>query len=282
MKTLLAAALLLGAVTGRAAAEPALWVVQGPIAKIYLFGTMHILPKPVDWFGPKISTAFADSKTLFEEADIGMVQPQVLSRIMNAAVSPDVDLWQLLPDKSAAKFRDLVRACHLPANVVAHFRPWFAAMLPTTCQVMTLGDNAAKHSPEAKLLAEAKAHGTKTDFFETADEQIALLAGMPEKVQLAELEQAIDEGGDDLDDMEQSWSNGDVSALTRLVLKARADDDVSYQAIFVQRNKRFAARIETLLHGHENVFVAIGAGHFAGPDSVQAQLAQRGWVAKRL
>jgi hypothetical protein len=282
MKTLLAGALLLCAAAANAGAEPAIWVVQGPAARVYLFGTMHILDKPIDWFGAKISAAFADSKTLFEEADIGMQDPEMLSRLMDEAVSPGIDLWRMLPAKSAAKFRELVRSCQLPEDMVAHFRPWFAAMLPTTCQVLASDDDSAPATPEADLLARAKEAGTKVEFFETIDQQIALLAGTPEKVQLAELEQAIDEGGDDLASMETAWVNGDLDSLTRLVMQAHADDDVSYQTIFVQRNQRFAARIETLLHGTATVFVAIGAGHFVGPDSVQAQLARDGWAAKRL
>jgi uncharacterized protein YbaP (TraB family) len=36
-----------------------------------------------------------------------------------------------------------------------------------------------------------------------------------------------------------------------------------------------------MLKGHGTVFVAIGAGHLAGPDSVIAMLAKQGIQAKR-
>jgi len=287
MKIVVAAALLVlalaGLGAGRAAAEPAIWLVQSPTAKIYLFGTMHILPKKMDWLGAKTKAAFDASDTLFEEADVGMVQPQALAHFMNLATSPDIDLWQLLPAKSADKFRDLLRACHLPVNLVQHFRPWYAAMMPTVCQIMNEGNFNTKDGPEAIFVAGAKKAGKKIDFFETADEQMALLSGSPEKVQLAELEQAIDETDDgSLDAMEKSWAAGDVAEMARLVVKTRGENAAFYDVLFVKRNAKFAARIAGLLRGHGTVFVAIGAGHLAGPDSVQAQLAKSGILAARL
>jgi uncharacterized protein YbaP (TraB family) len=275
------AAMLLGWAT-QAAAEPAIWLVQSPTAKIYLFGTMHILPRKIEWLGPRTQAAFDASGTLFEEADVGMVQPQAMAHFMSQATSPDIDLWRLLPPKSAAKFRDMLRACHLPVNIVQHFRPWYAAMMPTVCQIINEGHFTTQDGPEAIFIARAKQQGKKIDFFETADEQMALLSGAPEKVQLAELEQAIDESDDgSLDAMETSWAAGDVAEMARLVVKTRHENAELYHVVFVQRNAKFAARIAAMLRGQGTVFVAIGAGHLAGPDSVQAQLAKAGISAER-
>jgi uncharacterized protein YbaP (TraB family) len=277
-------ALLACAHIGIARAEPALWLVQSPTAKIYLFGTMHVLPKHVDWFGPRISAAFAASTILFEEADIGMVQPQVMSHIMNEAVSPDFDLLPLLSSKTAAKFTELVRSCHLPLNVVSHFRPWFAAMLPTMCDLMAGSEGAldSKLGPEGTLITRAKQQHKQIDFFETADQQIGYLSNAPEKTQIAELEQAIDEDDpSELTRIEDAWFNGDVAAIAKSVAHDRGDDETTYQTIFVHRNERFAQRIATLLRGHDTAFVAIGAGHLAGPDSVQVQLEKQGFKSNR-
>jgi Uncharacterized protein conserved in bacteria len=49
----------------------------------------------------------------------------------------------------------------------------------------------------------------------------------------------------------------------------------------VLRNRAFADDIGQLLSGKGTYFVAIGAGHLAGPDSVQKQLARRGYKAVR-
>jgi len=284
VKLMACAALIACAPIGMVRAEPAIWLVQSPKAKVYLFGTMHVLPKHVDWFGPHIGAAFSASTVLFEEADIGMVQPQVMSHIMNQAISPDFDLLPLLSGKTAAKFAVLVRSCQLPLNVVSHFRPWFAAMLPTMCDLMADGGGAldSKLGPEGTLITRAKQDHKQIDFFETADEQIGYLSNAPEKIQIAELEQAIDQDDPaELTRIENAWFNGDVAAMAKTVAHDRGDDESTYQTIFVHRNERFAQRIAIMLRGHDTIFVAIGAGHLAGPDSVQVQLGKQGFIANR-
>ena len=42
----------------------------------------------------------------------------------------------------------------------------------------------------------------------------------------------------------------------------------------VQRNEAWAKKIATLLQQPGTVFIAVGAAHLAGPDSVQVQLRQ--------
>ena len=54
-----------------------------------------------------------------------------------------------------------------------------------------------------------------------------------------------------------------------------------YKLLIVERNARFADQIAALARGRGVVFVAIGAGHLAGPDSVQADLAKLGLTAVR-
>jgi uncharacterized protein YbaP (TraB family) len=272
---------------GVAHAEPALWFVSGAGAKVYLFGTMHILPKKADWFGPKIAAAFADSSALVEEADVGLSNPAVVQKIMMQAVAPDYDIWSKLSAKAADRFRAEVKSCGLPDQVVAHFRPWFASMLPAVCALMSGGDKSAvaSSSPEAALLAKARAGGKAVDFFETPEQQIGYLAGASEAVQIKALESAIeddDNNGESFNGMEATWLAGDVPGIAKLVDGMRAKGVAFYDVIFTQRNKRFAARIAAMLGGKKTVFVAIGAGHFAGPDSVLAMLAKMGIVAKRL
>ncbi len=268
-------------------ADPAIWQVQSPTAKIYLFGTMHILPNKIDWFGPKIAAAFQDSTVLMEEADVGLTNPEALQGIMAQAIAPDYDIWSKLSASSAAKFRHQVEKCHLPDEIVAHFKPWFAAMLPTVCALMEKSDDVSvsSSSPEANLLAKAKDSGKQLDFFETPEQQIGYLSSASDAVQIKELENAIDEGdssGEDLNAMEKAWQAGDVPAIAKLVADMNAKSPDFYTMIFTQRNARFATRIAALLHGTKTVFVAIGAGHLAGPDSVQAQLAKAGVEAKKL
>ena len=49
----------------------------------------------------------------------------------------------------------------------------------------------------------------------------------------------------------------------------------------MRRNQAWAAALQAKLAGSGVSFVAVGAGHLVGPDSVQAQLKKRGIEAVR-
>jgi len=48
-------------------ARPALWKVVSKSATIYLFGSVHVLPKGVEWHTPALKKAEAEAGTLFLE-----------------------------------------------------------------------------------------------------------------------------------------------------------------------------------------------------------------------
>jgi uncharacterized protein YbaP (TraB family) len=265
-----------------ARAEPALWRADSATAHVYLFGTMHILPKKADWFGPKISAAFNASSTLWEEADIGTNNPQLAAKIMTQALAPDFDLWAAIPAPTATKFRGELHGCGIDPGFMTHMKPWMASMMVTICQIMAAskgGLGASGDNPEAALLARAQGAGKSVAYFETAEQQIGYISGAPQSAQLTQLKQAIDEaetGHDDYGKLESAWLAADVSKIADSVVDTRKQDEAFYQTIFVQRNQRFAKRIAEMLHDHGTVFVAIGAGHFAGNDSVLRMLADQG------
>jgi uncharacterized protein YbaP (TraB family) len=54
-----------------------------------------------------------------------------------------------------------------------------------------------------------------------------------------------------------------------------------YQRLLVQRNQVWATKIAAMLQQPGTVFIAVGAAHLAGPDSVQVQLRKLGISAQR-
>ena len=48
-------------------ARPALWKIADADTTIYLFGTVHVLPPGIDWFGGKVAAAFDGSQELVTE-----------------------------------------------------------------------------------------------------------------------------------------------------------------------------------------------------------------------
>jgi uncharacterized protein YbaP (TraB family) len=83
--------------------------------------------------------------------------------------------------------------------------------------------------------------------------------------------------------MVDAWSRGDVNELDRVVVEDMKESAPGvYKAILVDRNTDWANQIETLLEGSGTAFIAVGAAHLAGDDSVQAMLTQRGVDVERV
>jgi uncharacterized protein YbaP (TraB family) len=66
------------------------------------------------------------------------------------------------------------------------------------------------------------------------------------------------------------------------MLNAELDDPVLHKRLLTDRNARWAQWIDGRLKQPGTVFVAVGAGHLAGSDSVQRQLRKRGIKVRRV
>lgn len=61
----------------------------------------------------------------------------------------------------------------------------------------------------------------------------------------------------------------------------QSESPVLYEALLVRRNTDWANQIQTLLEGSGTIFMAVGAAHLAGDDSVQEILEDRGLTVTR-
>ena len=81
--------------------------------------------------------------------------------------------------------------------------------------------------------------------------------------------------------MLSEWVEGDAEALGAL-MNANLADPVLAEALLYGRNRNWAAWIDERLDTPGTVFVAVGAGHLAGTNSVQDYLEQRGTTVTRI
>ena len=87
----------------------------------------------------------------------------------------------------------------------------------------------------------------------------------------------------ELDEAAKDWADGDVDGIDRtLVADMRTSSPELYDLLVRKRNVAMADKIAARLKMGGTVFVAVGAAHLAGPDSIQKALAKRGIRVKRL
>jgi uncharacterized protein len=267
-----------------AAAEPALWKVQGAHATVYLFGTVHALKKTTVWRSPKFEAAFASASSLWEEVanadDAAAAQPL----IMQYGVDPTHPLSSILDEAGKEKLSAFETAYGLPDAAVEPFRPWLAALTFSVLPIVRAGYDP-KSGVDLVLKSEALAHGKSVNGFETMEQQMHFLADLPQKVQVDYMLFTLD-GADaaaaQLGAAVDAWAAGDTAQLEAMLNRTLfVRYPGLYDVLLVQRNRAIAAKIEQMLKGDGVVFVAVGAGHLAGPDSIQADLAKDGIQAVR-
>ena len=83
-------------------------------------------------------------------------------------------------------------------------------------------------------------------------------------------------------DMQAAWKQGDQAIFVQMLAQLKAASPDTYRMMFTERNGRWADWIGARMQTPGTVFVAVGAGHLAGNDSLLVRLAERGIESARL
>ena len=263
---------------------PALWVIRDADSTLYLFGTVHVLRPTTAWGSPRVDAAFDSADQVWFEISNPDDQMAIVPLIQQHGLSPDRQLSHLVTTGQLTLLDSAARSIGSNAVQMDVFRPWLAALTLSVAPLTAAGYDP-RSGVELTLKARADAAGKPVHGFETIDKQVRILAGMPESEQLAYLASTLEsyEGATvELDRMVEAWASGDVATLEAVgVEEMQSESPALYRALLVQRNTDWADQIQTLLAGSGTVFIAVGAAHLAGDDSVQEILEDRGVTVTR-
>lgn len=264
--------------------RPALWQVDGPGGqRAWLFGTIHALPRPVDWRSPRIDAALGEADRIVLEVaniDDDRATAQVFARL--AAAPQAAPLRDRVPPQARADYARYVEKYGAREDALRGQDTWAAALVLAQLAQADLGSDSANGVDRA---VKAAAEGRPVEEFEGADAQLRIFDALPESEQRDLLAMVVQQGSDPRAEarrLEQAWASGDVGALTRETQGGLLADPELRAALLVGRNRGWTARLETMLRQSKRPFVAVGAAHLAGPDGLPAMLAARGYRVSRV
>ena len=240
---------------------PALWVVQDRDTTIYLFGTFHALDSNAAWFGRGVRAAFDASDQLVLET--------------------------LVPEKPAELFAALARnSLAKPPRagepvVATQGAPSFVASAGQTMSAGNAMGMSVDNGADAVLRRAAGTSGKLVSGLESFDFQLRMFASLPPPPRPSG-RQGAGNVSTVLGDMQSAWKRGDNASFEIMLGNVRAQSPQAYKTLFTERNSNWAGWIAERMTRPGTVFVAVGAGHLAGPDSVQQQLATRGIGSARI
>lgn len=273
------AAVVLLAGGGPAAAEPPMWIIRDADSTIVLFGSVHVLPLELDWRSARLDEALAQADDIWFETPVDADGEAAASRAAqaNAYLPEDQALSALLSPVGQVRLKRLSTVLGIPLARIDRLRPWYADII---LGVTALARQGALVSSGVEQTLAAAAPTAARRSFETPDEQIAFFAAAPMADQIASLEDTLRQLEEDpgfYDRLIAAWIAGDAGAIETLGLTPMKQTSLYlYDALIVQRNRRWARVIAERLAGSGETVIIVGVGHLVGPDSVPALLRARG------
>lgn len=266
-------------------ADPALWVVRDADTTIYLFGTVHVLRPGLSWFDEAVKEAFDASNELKIEVVLPENTAELAPRFIAAGSYPaGTTLSSRMTPEQLASYQAGLQRFGIPAAALDPYEPWFVGLQLAQGLYAAMG-MSPDSGAEKTLTTAAAAAGKPVSGFETVDDQLGFFDGTPESEQISGLIMFFDRAPEMrgmVDRLLTSWTEGKPEDTAAVMNEGMENSPETVRILLTDRNRRWADSIHARMEQPGTVFVAVGAGHLAGNNSVQTFLAERGLTAERI
>jgi uncharacterized protein len=238
-------------------ADPAIFVVHDADTTVYIFGTFHVLDGKAEWFNDQVKTAFDQSnelvlETLIPDGPVKLPRPALTPGTMSVAPS---------------------------ASFLATTR---MAVKAGRSRGMSVGNGA-----DMILRRAAEVQGKQVEGLETLDSQLVMFSKMPpapaaQRPKAGDPVEPANSLSKTMSDLQAAWRHGELNVFVRMLGQLEQSSPDTYRMMFTERNARWADWIKARMQTPGTVFVAVGAGHLAGKDSVLVRLAEHGMYSARV
>ena len=274
--------------TDKGPAKLFLWKATSKTNTVYLLGSIHVASPEFYPLPDEIEKAFAQSRALVVEVDLTKVnQEELKGQLLQKGMYPGREVvGNHLPKVTYERLRQYLTNKGLEPAMMEKFKPWALAVTITMLEVQSLGYESELGIDQHFL---KNAVDRKIVELESADEQVNVLSGLPEKLEAEFLASTLDSADKTADLMKKTvaaWKAGDAEALEKLLGKDVIADRPELRGVYTRllddRNEKMARKIEPLLKGKDPAFVVVGAGHLLGPKGILKLLEKRGFAVEQV
>lgn len=276
-------ALLLAATPAISNAAPALWQVSDTDSKVWFFGSIHVLKPGVEWRTPLFDQTLKAADQVYFEADIGPLgQLGLVIQSLKMSLNKQ-EPWSARI--GATHMSDVIEAV-VPLGFtlpqLLNYPPWLAEAMVEEAAV-------EKHGYQPALGVDSILQGElpkeRKAYFETAAQQMEMLAGEPLDRQVMRFVAGVDgleKMPEQLDAMTAAWAEGKGDDLASQIADDPTMDDAFAQMMVRDRNAKWVTTIKGLLADNRRDLVVVGAAHLSGDGSVIDLLAKAGFTVQRI
>jgi uncharacterized protein len=261
--------------------NPAIWKIDGPKGDVFLFGSVHLLPKGVNWRTPALEAALKSANVVVFEIDLDKAKDPVASRdlVMKLGMlPPDTTLRKLLSPERRAKFERVAKSVGLPPMMLDSMRPWLAAVTIGVQWIVSKGYDP-NSGVDQHIWTWAKENNKERAALETMEEQLNVFAGLTLEQEIEYLVisvDQIDDSPDMLDKMITAWRTADLKTLDKVLNEGMEAFPVLNQRLLGDRHAKWLPQIERMLADGRTFAVVVGTAHLIGKGSVIDMLRKKG------
>lgn len=270
---------------------PALWKVSAdtneksaePSSSLYLFGTVHVLPKGATWSTPALEDAIDTSDILIVET-LGLEDTANVSKIFMQAAQDEATpaiISRLAGDDKAALER-LIDEQNLSEKILNDMETWAATLAIANSLTDELG---LERSLGVETILSKRFKDKEIQGLETIASQFAVFDNLSETQQRNMLKSVIR----DADNSEEAflrlvnaWLDGDIDNLL-------SDNGIMTlpevrKGLLDHRNEKWAVELDSKLQQGDakQYFVGVGAAHLVGENGVPKLLEKAGYKVERI
>lgn len=267
-------------------AAPALWLVQGPVGKVYLFGTVHLLRDGVQWRSPELDDAIQQSKDLYLE----VADPADLNTMAGPLLKLGFDPNRLLSSKISRSDLALLTAQLEQYGLGSetryeHIQPWLVALI-LQVRPATHSGYAAGNGVDLQVRKEFADAGKPVNGLESVATQLRIFSDMSQADQVAMLDEELhahpQTGVSQVDSIVQAWQTGDQDRIAKVLQFDKYSSSPMFQRMLNNRNESWVSELSTRLQQPGTSFVSVGAAHMLGPNGLPALLSAKGFTVSRV
>ena len=261
------------------------WEVKSETATITLVGSIHV-GKP-DFFplAAPFEEAFTASDALAVEvnmADPANAQKAMMLMMQKGMLPGETTLKDRLSPELMARLEAFATERGISLAMYSKFKPGIVAMILVMEEYQRQGFDP-ELGIDIHFLARSEEESKPIRELETLEAQLDLFLEIDDYLDDVLLGEFMDQMGDlavQAEMMVELWKSGDADGLDEFLQQQMGDDPAMaefYRTLLDDRNIKMTETIDTWLHEDEDVFVVVGAGHFAGEMGIIRLLENKGW-----
>jgi len=281
-------------IAARTVTPPYYRIEGGGGASLLIMGTIHLGPIEGWRFSSALLRGLAEADSFILETDLRKATEAEVSTVLaNRVVLPiSVTIEDVVSPETAQLLEEndlLLSELGMPALARRRLKPWFLAVGMIEAASAQSG-YSVEHSVENEILAGLGDRPLAG--LETFDDQLALfdtLSPRHQDLMLRDTLSRLDETVEGIEDLIVAWGRNDGQALTQIAyqgVEEAPELEEFYDILLRERNLNWAIALARILEDPERdgetIFVAVGALHLVGSDSLIQKLELEGYPADAL